>query len=172
MCIDCGGPSEGKRCLVCEKARRIREAKGWTDPKTGRVWIRCPGHPRASKYKHNLVLRAVLVLEAKIGRRLNWPLEVAHHINEDKRDDRPENLEVRLRGAHTSSHIQKCDIPRDELVKLYVEQGFTLKQVGEKYGLHLSTVALQMRAKNIPRRKGRDAYNRTNAGEGGSPALQ
>jgi hypothetical protein len=150
-CIDCGGPSLGKRCLKCYKASRIRESKGWTDPKTGRVWIRLPEHPRAKK--NGYVQRAIVVLEAKLGRYLDWPREVAHHINEDKGDDDPKNLEAKPRPIHTRDHETKHEFTREELVQMYEVQGMSLKEIAAPYGLHWSTVAIQMQKKGIPRRR-------------------
>ena len=153
-CVDYGGLCRGKRCLACEKARRIREAKGWTDPKTGRVWVRAPGHPRANPHHGHLVLRAILVLEQKIGRYLNWPYEVAHHINEDKGDDSPENLEVKARPIHTGDHKTRFELSLDELKELYEVKGMTLKEIGQLIGAHWSTIAKRMNKAGIPRRKG------------------
>lgn len=44
-----------------------------------------------------------LVIENKIGRRLKTD-EVVHHINENKLDNRIENLELMTREEHTSHH--------------------------------------------------------------------
>ena len=44
-----------------------------------------------------------LVMERVLGRQL-LPWEVVHHINEDKGDNRPENLEVMTKGEHNALH--------------------------------------------------------------------
>lgn len=46
------------------------------------------------------------ILEAKLGRKLTTS-EVAHHIDEDKADNAPANLEVKTRGRHTADHNQQ-----------------------------------------------------------------
>ncbi len=49
-----------------------------------------------------------LVLAMKIGRPLRKG-EVAHHINGIKSDNRPQNLELRMKGEH---HREHCDVVR------------------------------------------------------------
>jgi len=44
-----------------------------------------------------------LVMEQKLGRLLT-PGEVVHHINGDKLDNRPDNLEVMSKGKHVTLH--------------------------------------------------------------------
>lgn len=68
---------------------RVRDHRGY---------IRISGWPAAPwEYEH------VLVLEAKLGRRLRRG-ECAHHLNEQKDDNRPENLVVMQVGAHIAHH--------------------------------------------------------------------
>lgn len=47
-----------------------------------------------------------LVMEATIGRRLGRH-ELVHHINGDKRDNRPKNLAVVTAAEHSKKHLQK-----------------------------------------------------------------
>ena len=44
-----------------------------------------------------------MVLASKLGRALA-PNEIAHHANEDKTDDNPENLEVATSAEHNTHH--------------------------------------------------------------------
>lgn len=61
-----------------------------------------PGHPRATK-TNPYVFEHILVAEKTLGRYLTKD-EVVHHINGDKQDNRPENLEVVLRKDHVHAH--------------------------------------------------------------------
>ncbi len=62
------------------------------------VWV--PGHHRARK---NYVYEHIIVAEKMLGREINWPEQV-HHINEDRADNRPENLRVLSPGQHHREH--------------------------------------------------------------------
>ena len=73
--------------------------KGGTYIHGGYVMIRMPNHPKA--YANGYIKRAVIVAENKIGRNLE-SYEVTHHINGNKSDDRPENIEVIHSVVHNS----------------------------------------------------------------------
>lgn len=60
-----------------------------------------PEHPNARK--NGYVSEHVLVMSRILGRPLRSD-EVVHHRNEDRLDNRPENLEVMLRSKHLSHH--------------------------------------------------------------------
>jgi hypothetical protein len=70
---------------------------GWTD-KRGYRWIYVTENGgRRAKREHRHIM------EQYLGRRLT-PEEVVHHKNEDRSDNRIENLEIYSWGLHSSHH--------------------------------------------------------------------
>lgn len=70
--------------------------------KSGYVRIYAPEHPKA----HNgTVFEHRLVMEEKLGRLLE-PGEVVHHIDGDKSNNHPDNLELKTHGDHIREHFQ------------------------------------------------------------------
>lgn len=60
-----------------------------------------PGHPMADS--RGRILEHRYVMACKLGRSLTSD-EVVHHINHDKRNNRPENLEILSNTAHSRLH--------------------------------------------------------------------
>lgn len=56
--------------------------------------------------RHDWCYEHRFVLEKNLGRKLESN-EIAHHINGDTLDNRPENLELMAWGHHTKHHIKK-----------------------------------------------------------------
>ena len=89
-----GKKMSDKYCLKMKKTNACKGKRGhaWKGGKTilnGRLFIYAPKHLYCSKSGY--VRNAYLIAEKKIGRFI-LPLEVIHHINENKLDDRVENL--------------------------------------------------------------------------------
>ncbi len=104
-------------CRVCANKEIAKNRNKRVEPKGENRWnfkkerlemgyitIYNPEHIKANA--NGRVLRAIIVLEEKIGRKL-LKNEVAHHINEIKTDDRPENLQLMTSHEHRAYHINK-----------------------------------------------------------------
>lgn len=80
---------------------------------TGYLWEWCPGHPRATE---GVVPQHRLVMEEILGRYLT-PHERVHHKNHDRKDNRPENLELYAsQDQHMKAHWQNKGSRDPELV--------------------------------------------------------
>ncbi len=89
---------------------QVRTARGerhkwWKGGKSkhtaGYILIKRPEHPRADC--RGYVPEHTLVAEKKIGRLL-LSNEITHHINHDRTDNRPENLDVMTNVEHGKMH--------------------------------------------------------------------
>lgn len=72
---------------------------------SGYYYLYKPEHPNAIK-KGRYIAEHRWVLEQKLGRLLT-NIEIAHHINEDKTDNSPENLEVLTVSQHNKYHAEQ-----------------------------------------------------------------
>jgi hypothetical protein len=89
------------------KGKKRPEMTGENHPKwKGGFWISKSGYKvlqnvketnRAKEFEHRRIL------EKKLGRKLNSN-EITHHINGNKLDNRPENLELMTRAEHINEH--------------------------------------------------------------------
>jgi Zn-finger nucleic acid-binding protein len=70
------------------------------------VYIYAPEHPHAIGTKKLYVAEHRLVMEKHIGRYLTKD-EIVHHINEDTRDNKIENLQIMTAGEHSRHHRRK-----------------------------------------------------------------
>lgn len=70
----------------------------------GYIKIYFPDHPRCSI--DGYIMEHVLVMESTIGRHLSVD-EIVHHINENKDDNRKENLKLMTKSEHVSYHSKK-----------------------------------------------------------------
>ena len=70
----------------------------------GYRYLRRPHHPAATQ--HGYVMEHRLVMEEVLGRILTKD-EVVHHKNENKLDNRPDNLAIMTRSEHMKLH-RRC----------------------------------------------------------------
>lgn len=92
----------------CSQKARLKDPKNHPSWKGGRrvnhngyIEVRLPYHHRARG--NGYVFEHIVVAEEKIGRNLKKNEQV-HHINENKQDNRPENLVVLDSAEHSRHH--------------------------------------------------------------------
>lgn len=95
-----------QHCNGTNKAARKMEKHHWwkggrIEDLNGYILIRIPDHHLANS--HGYVLEHRLVVEQKIGRPLKSD-EIIHHIDEDKTNNDPLNLEIHSRSSHMALH--------------------------------------------------------------------
>lgn len=76
------------------------------------LYARVPGHPHATK--DDYVLQHRFVMEQKLGRFLRAD-EVVHHKDENKRNNKIRNLEVKKTEAHNKLHGEERRVERVRL---------------------------------------------------------
>jgi hypothetical protein len=128
---------------------------GLTKSSKGYWYVKKPGHPRASK--NGYVKRADLVLEKKLGRLLHED-EIAHHVNLNKEDDSPDNLELTTYQGH--GHLHRKNPPKqlkpnhpvnrryawpENAALLEMHSRLTLREIATQLGCSWSVVGRRLK---------------------------
>jgi hypothetical protein len=100
----------------------------------GYVEIHKPGHPRAQP--NGYVLEHLIVMEKKLGRPLADG-EIVHHKDQDKQNNRPNNLALTDYPEHNRTHLQRIHV---EEVRRLKADGLTLGEVAETIGVKPNSV--------------------------------
>jgi hypothetical protein len=116
VCAALFRPKRSEQVICSVRCRQVNNARNRlgqkTGPQSGRVYrvtidrdgyrrVYAGTHPYAEGRK--MIGEHVLRMEMMIGRRIG-PTECVHHVNEDKQDNRPENLVLMTRSAHSKLH--------------------------------------------------------------------
>jgi len=115
LCPSCGKTvnrtlREGRKAKHCSKKcydlnRGRRGAYKKYVLSRGYKYVYAPNHPHARGSKKLYVAEHRLVMEKKIGRYLLAD-EIVHHVNEDKLDNRVENLLIMTTSEHDQYHAR------------------------------------------------------------------
>ena len=89
--------NKGAKCEYARGEKNRNWKGGLWKTKLGYLMRSCPDHPNKRNYEHRLVI------EGEIGRYLS-PDEIVHHINGNKTDNHPQNLQVMSRSEHSRLH--------------------------------------------------------------------
>lgn len=102
--------------------------------------IRCAGHPFGDRrtgmvFEHRLVAEKYLLTDENSveigGKKYLSPDYMVHHKNHNRLDNRPENLEVMKRSAHSRMHAEEyVQIMKRNNKGQFIKQGHIVDEIG------------------------------------------
>ena len=107
--LEIGRRSKGRKASLetrtkMSEAKKIHGAGHKKQRQDGYIAVYYPEHPKSNK--EGYIMEHILVVEGAIGRHL-VANECVHHINENKRDNRIENLKIMTKSEHMRYHSTK-----------------------------------------------------------------
>jgi hypothetical protein len=102
----CAGHLKG----IAKRGKKLAPREGWVYSrngvdKNGYIRLYAGLHPYANG--RLMIAEHVMVVEAHVGRAL-LPNECVHHINENKQDNRLENLQLMTKSEHSREHAKEA----------------------------------------------------------------
>lgn len=113
----------------------------------GYVKVKVPEHHRANK--NGYVYEHILVAEKMVGRKIGIDEDV-HHVNENRSDNRPENLEVLSRSKHVLRHKKRqFNLGKEFLKTEVIEKRKTFAELARELGCSASLVGTECKKHGI-----------------------
>lgn len=107
--IYCGHSCAAHYKGVNKRGKKLPPRTGWeystkTMDKNGYIRMHAGNHPFSNGRK--MISQHIMAMELHLQRPLT-PLECVHHINENKQDNRLENLQLMTKAQHSKMHAQE-----------------------------------------------------------------
>lgn len=102
---------------INKRGKKLQQREGWeysqkTKDKDGYIRMFAGNHLFANGRK--MIAQHIMVMELHIQRSLT-SLECVHHINENKQDNRLENLQLMSKSHHSKIHAKEVAVNRQRI---------------------------------------------------------